>query len=259
MPEVSLKSKLLDLGYNVDIFSSSTEEAFRVALAGIAKGAHAEWIRLAQTRLHTSRFDYINGLRQADSFTAKVVAGQPVFEIRLVGRMPNNYEFGMDSFDMKMSRPGWLGGSKAKVNQEGKSYVRIPFRHSTSESSARFRYTGKAARENLKTELRNTVKQYGLNRMIKRATGEVVEGPVARVPKVAGVHRYLQGLTRIQKPTSDPKRGQSMLMTWRTMSESSPEDSWIHPGLDGAKLLPEVEKWVDNEIKRIAEKVLGAA
>ena len=49
-----------------------------------------------------------------------------------------------------------------------------------------------------------------------------------------------------------------MLMTFRTMSESSPEDSWIHPGLDGAKLLPEVEKWVDKEIENVAETILGA-
>ena len=259
MSEVNLTSKLSDIGYNVDSFSTATIESFRTALAGIARGAQVEWIRLAQSRLNSSRADYINGLRQAESFTSAVVAGEPEYKISLVGRMPNNYEFGMPSFDMKTARPGWLGGGKVKTNKDGKRYISIPFRHSTS-ASPRFQYTGKAARANLKSELKTVVKSYGLDRMIKSATGQVAEGPVARVPKSSTAHSYLKGLTRIQKPSSsDPTRGSSMLMTFRTMSESSPEDSWIHPGLDGANLLPEVERWVDKEIQRIAEIVLGAA
>jgi len=261
MPQISMTAKLQDLGHNVEAFSESTTEAFRIALAGIARGAQAEWIRLAQDKLKTSRSDYINGLQQAKSFEVKKdPKGEPEYTISLVGRMPNSFEFGMAPFDMKDSRPGWLGGGKAKVNKDGKKYVRIPFRHSTSDTSPRFQYTGKAARDNLKVKLKDTVKRYGLSRMIRAATGgNVIEGPVARVPKDPAVHRYLHGLTRIQKQTSNPKRGSSIMMTWRTISETSAEDAWLHPGIVGANILPLVEKWVDEEIKRVADLVMGAA
>lgn len=258
MTSVNLKLKLSDLGYNVDLFTDATTEALRVALAGIAKGAQSEWIRLAQAKLNSSRFDYINGLRQAESFTVSKVDSELEYTVRLVGQNAIDFENGRPAFDMKTVRPGWLGGGKARVNADGKKFIRIPFRHSTS-SSPRFKYSGKAARAELKSELKSVVKEHGLSKMIRSATGGVIAGPVSRVPKRSGVHSYLKGLTRIQNPSqSDPSRGSSMLMTFRTMSESSPEDSWIHPGLDGAKLLPEVEKWVDKEIENVAETILGA-
>ena len=47
-------------------------------------------------------------------------------------------------------------------------------------------------------------------------------------------------------------------MTFRVMSENSPESSWIHPGLRGANLLPEVEKYVDNELDNIINVILGS-
>ena len=163
---------------------------------------------------------------------------------------------------MKGVRPGWLGGSKAKTAKDGSKYVTIPFRHSTS-SNARLGYSGKAAMMNLKKELKKTVKSYGLDRMVRAATGQVVKGPVARAPKTPDVNRYLRGLTRIQTPTagmtkSGKQRGSSTLMTWRRMSEKSALGSWVHPGLEPRNLLREVEVWVDNEAHMLIERVLAA-
>jgi hypothetical protein len=254
---LSLKAKLTDRGYNVDALEDGVVEAFRLAVGGLAKAAQNEWIRLAQTKLKTSRDIYINGLRQAESFSVKPLgSGDTVFEIQLVGRMPNNFEFGMPSFDMKAVRPGWLGGSKAITAKDGHKFIRIPFRHSTSDSP-RFGYTGKAKAvdPNLKTQLRSSVKKYGLDRMVKAATGAIVEGSVARIPKGAPVHPYLKGLTRVQKAYGE--RGQSQLIAWRIMSEKSPADSWIHPGLQPANLLQDVESWIDGQLDKIIEQTLG--
>jgi hypothetical protein len=246
---------------------------FRKAVAGLAKAAQAEWIRLAQDRLVTSREIYVNGLRQAESFEAKSVGGEPVYTITLVGDMANNIEYGMSAYDMKAVRPGWLGGKKARYTKDGYKYVIIPFRHSTS-SSARLGYSGKAAKADLKNELKKTAKEYGLNKMVRRLgftldrgfTNAITPGPVARVPNKADVHSYLKGLTRIQKPQSGyiekagelPKqRGSSTLMTWRVMSERSPAGSWIHPGITAKMLMPEVEMWANKELGKIVETVLG--
>jgi len=258
---LSLKAKLVDLGVNVDALEASTIKVFRTQVGLIAVAAHNRWIQLAKERLGTSRDAYVVGLQQAGSFKSRKVSGEDVFDITLVGRMPNNFEFGMESFDMKTVRPGWLGGSKAKTGKDGEKYVVIPFRHSTT--SKRFGYTGKAKAADLRSELKKTVRAYGLNRMIRTATGNVVGGLTTRVPPKAPVHSYLRGLTRVQKGTRGRtpegfQRGSSQLVTWRIMSENSPASSWIHPGLKAANLLREVELFVNKEFDDIVKKVIAA-
>jgi uncharacterized protein YwbE len=260
----AISVKLEEKGFNLDALDAGMVESFQVAVGGIAKAAHREWVRLAQARLGTSREIYIGGLRQAESFTVKSLGTSPIFEIQLVGTMPNNFEFGMSPFDMKGVRPGWLGGSKARTAKDGHKYVIIPFRHSKS-SDARLGYSGKAkavSDPDLKTQLRAATKKYGLDRMMRTATGKVVEGSVARIPAKAPVHPYLQGLTRIQKGNSGTTKtgkqtGAGGLMTWRVMSENSPASSWQHPGVKAANLLPEVEAWVDKELDKVIETILG--
>lgn len=253
---ISVNAKLEGLGVDINTLEMGVVDVFRRAIAGLAKASQSEWIRLAQTRLKTSREIYINGLRQAESFTTRTDGGEPVYEITLVGTMPNNIEHGMPSFDMKNVRPGWLGGSKSKVGKDGKRYVIIPFRHSTS-SDARLGYTGKAKDANLQTHLKKAVSQYGLDKMIRSASGQVKSGPVKRIPKGADVHKYLQGLTRIQKPTGTTKqRGQGMLMTWRVMSENSKPSAWIHPGIKAHNILKEVERFADQELDKIVNATL---
>jgi hypothetical protein len=255
----SVRAKIEDLGFNLDLLNATMIETLRLAVRNLAFGAKDEWMRLAQARLHTSRDDYINGLRQAESFSAVKVDGQPVFTIQLVGEMPNNFEFGMESFDMKEVRPGWLGGRKAKISKDGNAYIRIPFRHSPTSTTG-IGYSGKAKEAGLQNELRNAIRDYGLDRMIKTATGGVAAGAVKRIPKDAPVHTYLQALTRIQEPTPDKKRARSIqYMTWRTMSEKSDPAAWIHPGLEAANLLPEVERWVDKELTNIVKNTLETA
>jgi len=90
-----LSAKLEDIGISIDELDLAIRETMRTAVAQVATAAQAEWIRLAQMRLKTSRADYINGLRQAESFKSVIVDGEPVYTITLVGKMPNNYEFGM--------------------------------------------------------------------------------------------------------------------------------------------------------------------
>lgn len=258
----SVRNKLDDLGYNVDVLSEEMRFTFQRAVAGIAKAAQAEWIRLAQSRFRTARTDYINGLRQGESFQQIMVGGEPVWVITLVGTMPNNYEFGMPAFDMKTVRPGWLGGAKAKTAADGHKYIVIPFRHSTT-STSNLAYSGKAAMQDLRSELKKTVRAYGLDRAIKTATGEPVQGVAARVPTRAPVHQYLKGLTKIQEVKTTPdgvrKMVSSRLMTWRVMSENSAPDAWLHPGIQPANLLREVNNYVDRELTNIVNTVMRAA
>lgn len=260
---LSLKTKIEDLGVTFNDIDSSVINSFRTSMAGLAKTAQAEWVRIAQSRLTTSREDYVNGLQQSQSFKIHKVGGESVYEISLVGDMPNNIEFGMPAFDMKSVRPGWLGGAKAKTSKDGHSYVTIPFRHSTT-SGARIQYSGKALSDNLKQELQSAVKKYGMNDMVRSSSGKVIQGPVKRIPSNApDVHSYLKGLTKIQKAIggktkSGKGRGSSQFFTWRVMSEKSHAGSWLHPGLTAKNILKEVETWTGREMDKIIDSMLGA-
>lgn len=260
MSVISISAKLDAEGVSLASLDPGLIEAFHAGVAGIAVGAMAEWERLASHRLRSARQIYINGLRQAESYKVAIVGGFTTYTITLVGEMPNNFEFGMASFDMKAVRPGWLGGSKAKTAKDGHKYITIPFRHSLT-SGALLTYTGQARRENVAQALATAVRKYGLREMVRDSRGNVVSGPVTKVPNsAADVHRFLTGLTRVQQPTAGTTpsglgKGGATLMTWRTMSEKSKPDSWIHPGLDAVHLLPEVERWIDGELGKVIEHI----
>lgn len=269
MANISIKTKLEEMGISISNLDYSIIESFRSAVGGLAISAQNFWIQTAQSKLKTSREVYINGLRQAESFKSyKTGADADIFEIQLVGKMPNNFEFGMDSFDMKTVRPGWLGGKAVKRNKKGKAYVRIPFRHSLG--GTRFDYTGKAKADNLKSELRQVVERYQLKSLARDDGGNVKQGKVFSLtkkeqnkfntgydPKPKEVHNYLKGLVKIQQRFKDPKRGGSQLMTFRTISEDSDPTSWIHPGLSAANILPMVEDWVDKQVDRVIKVILN--
>lgn len=262
MSLININAKLEDVGINLDSVDVGLRTAFIMAVGNVAKDAQNEWIKLAQNRLITGKASYIDGLQKSDSFSTRIIGGTTIFEIQLIGRMPNNFEFGMDAFDMKAVRPGWLGGSKAKTSSDGTKYITIPFRHSLT-SAASIQYSGQAKRENLRGHLKDTIRRFGLDKMVRAATGQVVSGSVKRVPKRPDVHRFLHGLTRIQTPNvgrtpSGLGRGSSQLMTFRRMSEKSPPGSWQHPGINAVNLMEEVERWIDGELDRITEIMFGA-
>jgi len=256
----SIEAKLQDMEVPLNELSDALIGSFRDGVAVIAHAAHGEWQRIARARLSSARADYIRGLNSVGSRKTYFLGTMKVYEINLVGEMPNNFEFGMDSYDMKTAKPGWIGG--------GKKYTRIPFRHSES-SRSNIGYTGKAKKSDLRVGLELVKKQYGLHRMIKAASGQAIPGPVRRVPRGAvhrgatkklsstPIHPYLRGLTRVQQtPAPGKKQGGSQTITWRTISEKSPAGSWIHPGIRAANILPEVEKFVDRELASMIDKLL---
>jgi len=244
--KISVQAKLEDMGMNLDRISGAMVESFNLAVGQIAHEAHDEWLRRAQSRRVSQ--EYVFGLQKRESFVTKKSSDKTMFVISLIGKLPNMLEFGFPSFDMKQVKPGWLWGSKAKTSKEGKQYVVIPFRHPAT-ARTNIRYSGKAKKAGLQQEIKKVRRKYGLDRMIRTATGTIVPGPVKRVPRAASVHPYLRGLTRTQKPHRSGKTGTSQLSTFRVMSEKSPASSWVHPGYEGVKLLPEIERYIHQSLE----------
>ena len=263
----SLEARLEDMGINVDELEVAIREAMRTAMAGLATGAKNEWIRLAQQNLRSSRADYIAGLQKADSFKTDIIAGEPVYTITLVGWLANSVESGMASFDMKLRL---ATSPKAKTAKDGHKYMIIPFRHPGSAGEgANIMYTGKAKAEDMMSRLRAAASSAvtiptgtptSIFKMQRTSSGDVMRGKVSKIPSSADVHRYLQGMTRYQDPQegrtpAGKQRGSAQNMTFRVMSEKS--DGWIHPGLEARNLLNGVERYVDREMDRMADVVMG--
>jgi len=260
--KLSVATKLADIGIAIDGLSSEIQGKFHHAVIAIAEGARSRWIDFAKVRLKTSRADYIIGLKQAESFRSYTRGSTIVHEIQLVGEMPNNFEFGMTGFDMKAVRPGWLGGAKAKTSKDGTKYIHIPFRQSATMANL---YSGKAAltrTHDIRRHVAWAARRYGLNQTIR--SGRSIKTKPITIPKTATVHPYLRGLTKYQTKIkgitkSGKEKGSSTLMTFRTMSEKSDPGAWIHPGITGAKLLPLVERWVDNELNHVVDHIMRAS
>ena len=115
------------------ILDGINDAAVNEILLDIADAARAEWIKIAQKELFSSRRDYIQGIMQ--------VRFKPgVAVITLVGVLPNLIENGMDEMDMhdtllgpgvEVSPPGSPG---KHVRKDGGYYRAIPFRHGTPRS-----------------------------------------------------------------------------------------------------------------------------
>lgn len=264
---ISIKAKIEQTGFNIETLSTGAETEIAAACAALAMGAREEWVRLAQNRLKSSRGTYIEGLRKAESFKIKETGIGTTYEISLVGKMPNAFESGMPSFDMKTANPGWLNSPKTKRSKEGKRYRVIPFRHSPT-STTNIAYTGKAREVNLQKELKKVIKAYGLDKMQRLSSGKVIDGAVKRVPNLAkrgaiarvfaGASTHpLSGLTRVQK-SHGAKGGSSQFLTWRVMTEDA-VGKWIHPGITGANLLPEMEAWIERELEKVIREILEIA
>jgi hypothetical protein len=114
------------------------------ALDDVVASAHAKWIRLAQTELHSSRQTYIQGIQRPES------TGPFERTITLVGWLPNAIESGMSAFDLRetllgpgssirkpiMKAVGKNSRSGATMYEfTGGYYAHIPFRHGTPGSS----------------------------------------------------------------------------------------------------------------------------
>ncbi|NBW99238.1 hypothetical protein EBR03_06670 [bacterium] len=68
MANISLKTKLEEMGINISTLDYTVIESFKAAVGNLAIAAQNYWIQSAQQKLRTSRETYVNGLRQAESF-----------------------------------------------------------------------------------------------------------------------------------------------------------------------------------------------
>lgn len=233
---------------NMEEFGAEQLHAIDIGIRSLAENTRDKWISLAQERLKSARSEYINGLQDDESFQQ---TGESSYEISLVGKMPNMFESGFSSYDMK---PGMLGGKNAKTTKTGKRYATVPFRHYKNAKAAE--RISKVP--NYKQDLKRVLKHSGLGQTKKGLVGKVGVANTGSlgIAKLKAHHKtdIYQGITQYQKNYG--KKTESTLTSFRRVSEKSDPASWLHPGYSGAHLMPEVGAFVEEQIGILIDTVL---
>tara|TARA_R110000765_G_scaffold35673_15_gene80115 strand:- start:3246 stop:4070 length:825 start_codon:yes stop_codon:yes gene_type:complete len=161
--------------------------------------------------------------------------------VALHGWLPNALEKGLPAYDMK---PGLLTGRNAKVGKDGNRYNTVPFSHGTPGS------VGHAG-----TPMGSAEKKSGMSRSQAELLGKRIHRAAQKLaattsnPKTgtewgqrlkagtAGAQKLKKnhstdvyaGMVRQEKTYG--KATQSKYSTFRRVSDKSPADKWLHPGI----------------------------
>jgi len=230
-------------------------------LDDIASSARAKWIRLAQQSLRSSKRDYIEGIQDIEGAGAER-------SIALVGWLANAVESGMPSRDLRTTllqntRSGTRGG--VRISKDGSRYRSIPFRHGTPGSSGqagqpmgrRYGPQGAASFAHAAEGSMDKGQAAQLGKRIYSLAKQLRPGQrlaAGHAPRLAPWHQtdVFAGMQRTRKTYG--RSTQSHYSTFRTISEANPT-GWIHPGIQGRHLIPQVEE----HVRKIIPATIGAA
>ncbi len=237
MTTIDVSLRAADLGKELENISAEVEATFKLAVAGLAQSAYSEVIRLANQRLKSTKQDYVNAV----TFES---VGENIYVITLNGKAANATEDGYGSFDMK---PGLLSGPNSKVTAKGTRFNTVPFSYQPNSNAP----AGQKILD-LRSAVKALIKDRGIDKIIKNPSGEPKQGIVARLSNT-GI-KNLEGLVKIQKQYG--KTTQSTYMTFRRVSSNSDASKWIHPGYQGARIFPDVERFIEQDLDRIIMSIL---
>jgi hypothetical protein len=188
--------------------------------------------------------------------------------IALVGWLANAVETGWPLTNLREtllrnSRSGTGGG--VKISAAGNRYRSIPFRHGTPGSSGqagapmgqRYGPQGGASFAHAAAGQMDRGQAAQLGKRIYDMAKRLKPGqqmPKGHAPLLAPWHRtdLFAGMRKTRKTYG--KTTQSTYQTFRTISEANPT-GWIHPGIQGRQLAPQVEE----HIRTIIPATIGAA
>lgn len=215
----------IDLSGTIDEFYLSEQETrdlSRYVLDSMSKEYMENWERLIETNLHGTRQEYMNAIfsERPDDFTA--IFGMTPRQSKL-GVM---IEEGASQFDIKegMSKSG-----KRKFKADGGWYMTIPFRHATSEAVA----------ESFSSKMPGSIEQ-----LVKTSSKPLKLSDLpGNYQKIHTSHAgythkaaIYEGLHRRDISSTD-KEKRGGYYTFRRISESSEDNSWMHPGFVPLKLM----------------------
>lgn len=175
---------------------------------------------------------------------------------------------GINPFDIK---EGLLSSHKAKVSKEGKRYIRIVFRHATPAKGGGERPTiastmpqgiYQQARKMGEGEALRTPLAQMLGMRSKRVGAYAGKGETRGAPKISGggtltrFYTWKSGQFAGMRRSATPGHGK--YVTYRTVSEASDPNAWIHPGIVPGHFVDEtVRETTPMVVKLISQGLLA--
>lgn len=194
-----------------------------------------KWQREAQSKLKSSLPLYIEGLQfnsiqypYKDNFSGAVI---------LRGKLPNMFEQGFSSYDMKRS---FANSPKKHTTKDGGWYVNIPYRHMTPGA---YMYGS-----TMPQTIHNRAKKLGPY----NTTGDrLVDNSPPKTNWAGYTHKtsIYDGMVKIVK--SYQKATQSHYMTFRRVSNKSDSNAWKHPGYAGAKIAESIVPYAEKTFETV--------
>lgn len=260
--DFSLELRAQELGLNpLKVLEKAVQAQFDDAIRQTANAAYASIVAQAKAKLGSLSQEYLKGLD-----FHKI--GKNQYLIVLDGTFSNALERGIAPHDMKET----MLASQAKVSEgsragmpwvqkavDGHRYAYVPFPKKPFSKSG----NAEAQRINgmirtLTAKNRQGVMQ-NITKVFSDSYGRPLEGNVATVGNI-GI-KDLDNLVKFQKVQKNAKTGRdqviSTYMTFRTISDNSPDGKWQHPGREGLKAFLEAEAFVARELDNILKHFLG--
>lgn len=264
-------------------------EVLEMILDTIAAAARAEWVRLAQSELHSSREEYVRAIQEVEAEPrVRVIALTPGFA--------DMVENGTPAFDLRETLLG-PNSHLRRLAKHGGYYGHVPFRHGTPTSKGAAgtpmgaaygpvrpgsHRAGGLLGQGAAAELGKRI--YDVAKRLKPTTdtmGRSQRGgrlPVGIVAQVTGGAVDLLRGPNPQHPDPRMRRGhrtdiyagmikerhfykrasQSQYMTFRTIS-TRVQHGWIHPGITPHEFAPRVQQFIARVAPATIRSVLDGA
>jgi hypothetical protein len=280
-----------DLSDEISAIGGAVAQGINARVKKVAEDSRKKASMWADTRLSRTKQQYQNALsvKQVepgvwavilDADAAHLETGYGSFDMK-----PGLLHLGKDI----------PGNSNIKVSKSGFRYRAIPFDHSQAPANDEHPLHNAVVQKgqeqqttmgSLADDLKMVLKQTGLNKTSRDANGNPIIGKVATVTPGKGfgdviVKRFgpgggstktdldvvgetsipnildprLAGLTKYQFQPQGSKKVRTAYVTFRIVSEKQ-TGKWIHPGIDGARIFPDLAQWAERTLVEEIEKYL---
>ena len=234
----------IDLSETIEEFMLSQSEVkalSRFVLDRIGQEYTRNWENQITSNLHQSKREYLSGIftEQPDDFS--LVFGLTPRQSKLAMMI----EEGVGQFDMK---EGFNQSFKKKPKKNGGWYLTIPFRHATPEAVA-------------EASIFNTRMPIEVYKIAKTSPTPLTLGQLPpqyqrkQTSEVGYIHKaaIYEGLGRYNISSTN-KENRGGYYTFRRVSDTSEENSWIHTGISAYNLMDKALN--DTRIDFVTDKAI---
>lgn len=244
-----------DVIQEFSLMSQESDILKNTIVDGIVAEYLSKWEDLVNGTLKSTRTEYKKAIFVKKEDDGSVVIGMTPTQSQL-GLM---IEDGAPAYDMKV---GFAKSSKKKSKKDGGWYLTVPFRYATSDALAESSiFAGKLPKKVQEASIRQggeALKKSDLPKEYQVTKTSLPLNIGGRVTKPYQQKSPIyEGLKKLDIGAPGEKR--SGYFTFRRVSDKSDEDSWIHKGFKGEKLMDKAMNSINIEsiVDMAIDKFLG--